>query len=91
MYRILQTTDHFGVKAMVCINKADIHPSGTEQIETFCREQNIEIVGQIPFDTAVTHAMVQGQPVTAFQPESPASEALYDVWQKVLDALEQLP
>ena len=83
MRRVLQTTHHFGVRALICINKADIHPAGAAQIEDFCQEQGIEIVGQIPFDTSVTHAMVQGQPVTAYQPESPASRALHEVWQRV--------
>jgi MinD superfamily P-loop ATPase len=88
MVRVLQTTHHFGVKALVCINKADIYPAGTEQIEAFCWEQNLEVIGRIPFDTRVTEAMVQGQPVTAFQPESPASQALRAVWQSVKDRLE---
>ena len=91
MRRILQTTHHFGVKTMVCINKADIHPEGTAQIEAFCQEQDVEIVGQIPFDITVTQAMVQGEPVTSYQPGSPASQALQDVWQKVLKYLEFLP
>lgn len=88
MQRVLQTTDHFGVKALVCINKADIYPAGTVQIEAFCQEQKIEMVGRIPFDTTVTEAMVQGQPVTAYQPTTLSSQALQDIWMKVSAILE---
>jgi MinD superfamily P-loop ATPase len=88
MRRALQTTDHFGVRALVCINKADIYPAGTAQIEDFCRKQNITVVGRIPFDITVTEAMVQGQPVTAYQPTSPASQSLREVWRGVVNALE---
>jgi MinD superfamily P-loop ATPase len=88
MRRILRTTDHFGVKALVCINKADIYPEGSDAIEDFCHERGIEVVGRIPFDIKITLAMVQGQPVTAFQPESTASLALGSVWLKVVKALE---
>jgi len=88
MRRVLQTTDHFGVKALVCINKADIYAAGAAEIESFCQERGITVVGQIPFDTSVTHAMVQGQPVTAYKPEALASQALREVWPKVVDALE---
>jgi MinD superfamily P-loop ATPase len=88
MSRALQTTDHFGVKAMVCINKADIYPAGANRIEGYCQEQGIEMIGQIPFDTAVTQAMVQGQPITAYRPESPASQALISVWGKIINSLE---
>lgn len=88
MERVLQTTDHFGIKALVCINKADIYPAGTAQIEAFCQEQKIEMVGRIPFDTTVTEAMVQGQPVTAYQPTTLSSQALQDIWMKVSTILE---
>ena len=89
MQRVLQTTDHFGVPALVCINKVDIYPAGAAQIESFCLEHDIEIVGLIPFDTSVTQAMVQGQPVTAYLPSAPASLALQDIWKKVIAVLER--
>ena len=44
---------------------------------------DIEVVGHIPFDATVTEAMVQGQPVTAFDPLAPASQALVAVWQRI--------
>ncbi len=87
MERVLQTTNHFDVKALVCINKADIYPQGTAEIESFCREQGIQVVGQIPFDLAVTKAMVQGQTVTVYDSDAPASRAIKDIWEKVKDFL----
>jgi MinD superfamily P-loop ATPase len=87
MRRVLQTTDHFGVQALVCINKADIYPQGAAEIEAFCREENISMVGQIPFDLTVTEAMVQGQTVTAFAPTAAASQAIWEIWLKVMDIL----
>ncbi len=89
MSRVLQTTAHFGVEALVCINKADIYPDGAAQIEAFCQEQGVPVVGRIPFDTAVTQAMVQGQPVTQYAPDSPASQALRDVWAQVVARLQE--
>ncbi len=87
MRRVLQTTDHFGVQAVVCINKADIHPRGAAEIEAFCQEARILMVGRIPFDLTVTAAMVQGQTVTSFSPESPASQAIQKIWMKVIGVL----
>jgi MinD superfamily P-loop ATPase len=88
MQRVLETAAHFGVQTLVCINKADIYPAGSAQIETFCRDEGIQLIGQIPFDLSVTEAMVQGQPVTAHKPEAPASQALRDLWQKITWMLE---
>jgi len=84
----LETVKHFGVKALVCINKADVYPDGTDEIESFCNDNEIQMVGRIPFDITVTNAMVQGEPVTEFNPDSPASNAIRSVWKQVLDTLE---
>ena len=83
MARVLQTTAHFRVPALVCINKADIFPAGAAQIEAYCRAHDIEMVGHIPFDATVTEAMVQGEPVTAYCFDAPASQALRAIWQRV--------
>jgi MinD superfamily P-loop ATPase len=89
MARVLETTTHFRVANLVCINKADIYPEGTAQIEAYCRAEGIEVIGRIPFDAAVTDAMVRGEPVTAFRPESPAAVALAAAWQRVADRLNE--
>jgi MinD superfamily P-loop ATPase len=90
MHRVLQTVQHFGVRALVCINKADVYPAGTEEIESFCSENGIETVGRIPFDLTVASAMVAGEAVTAYQPEAPASLAIRQIWRRVkLSLLEE--
>jgi MinD superfamily P-loop ATPase len=85
--RVLQTTQHFGVPALVCINKADLYSGGAAQIEAYCSGHAIEVVGHIPFDLTVTEAMVHGEPVTAYQPDAPASRAIIQTWQHVIAGL----
>ncbi len=87
MRRVLDTCQHFGVPAMVAVNKADLFPLGTEEIESFCRGDGIETVGRIPFDPTVTSAMVAGEPVTAFAPQSLSSVAIRHVWEQVVELL----
>ena len=81
--RILQTTNHFQIPTMVVINKADIYPEGSAQIASICGELGVELIGQIPFDETVTKAMLNGEPVTAYQPQAVSSRALADIWQNV--------
>lgn len=83
MARALQTVLHFQVPAQVCINKADVYPDGTEQIETYCSENHLEMIGRIPFDATVTQAMMHGEPVTSFCPDAVASNAITQIWQRV--------
>jgi MinD superfamily P-loop ATPase len=87
MERALQMTRHFNIKSAVCINKSDIFEEGTVQINAYCLDQNIAVLGQIPFDSSVTEAMVNGEPVTAYQPESPASRAIIGLWQNLVNTL----
>jgi MinD superfamily P-loop ATPase len=83
LQRVLETTNHFNIRALVCINKADIYPAGSADIKAFCQDQGIQVVGKIPFDLAVTEAMVHGQPVTSYAPGSPSSKGLREVLNKV--------
>ena len=87
MGRALQTTQHFRIPALVCINKADLFADGAEQIEACCRELGVEMVGHIPFDRTVTDAMVRGEPVTAYCPAAPVSVAIMAIWRRISDRL----
>ncbi len=46
-------------------------------------------MGTLPYDTIVTEAMVQGQPVTAYQPKGAMARALQEMWDKVSARLEE--
>jgi MinD superfamily P-loop ATPase len=87
--RILGTVNHFRVPALVLINKADVNPAQAAGIQAYCRAQGIELVGKLPYDSVVTEAMVQGQPVTAYQPEGAMASALRSVWARVKERLEK--
>ncbi|MGD2105176.1 MAG: (4Fe-4S)-binding protein, partial [Anaerolineae bacterium] len=80
--RILGTTEHFGVPALVVINKADLNRRRADDVAAFCDGRGVELVGLVPYDTIATEAMVQGHPVTAFA-DGPVSQALRGVWQRV--------
>lgn len=87
MQRALETTRHFGVPAMVCINKADLYPIGATQIETYCRANEVPLVGQVPYDVSVASALVQGEPVTSYCPQAPVSLAIVAIWERLLQDL----
>jgi MinD superfamily P-loop ATPase len=83
MQRMLETTLHFRVPSVVLINKADIFPEGAQQIAAACTEMHIEVLGSIPFDETVTQAMLRGEPVTAYDRRSPASQAILRIWEVI--------
>ena len=84
--RVLATTDHFGVPAMVVINKADLNGARSDDIVAFCTARGVKVIGRIPYDTVATEAMVIGQPVTAVDGNAVA-RALRGVWTSVREVL----
>ena len=80
MQRAVEITQHFRIPVVVCINKADIYLEGSELIAAYCQEQGIDLVGKIPFDSQVTEAMVNGQPITVYMPDAPAAVELAKLW-----------
>jgi MinD superfamily P-loop ATPase len=87
MARVLQVAQHFRVPALVCVNKADLYTEGTAQIEAYCRQNDVEVMGHIPFDPSVTDAMKFGAPVTAYHPEAPSSAAIAALWGHIVSRL----
>ena len=87
MERVAQLAAHFNVPVMVCINKFDLNPDGSEAIEGFAREKNLTIVGQVPFDPIFTKYMVQGQTIFEYNTDSQAGQAVKKTWGKVIGAL----
>ncbi|HEY50974.1 MAG TPA: 4Fe-4S binding protein [Dehalococcoidia bacterium] len=64
--RVLGVCRHFGVPALVCINKYDLNEENTRQIESNCLSQGVKVEGRIPFDNVVTRSIVQGVPVVDY-------------------------
>jgi MinD superfamily P-loop ATPase len=86
--RALQLLGHFNVTPFVCVNMYDINEENTEKILSFCRENDIDIVGKIPFNPMVTEAMVNGKPTVEYASESDVAKEIENMWKKVLSALQ---
>jgi len=80
--RVLDVSRHFGIPAIVCINKFDLNEENTEQIESFCDAENIFIAAKIPYDNIVTEALVHGVPVVEYT-ENRVSTAIKGLWGKI--------
>jgi len=82
--RILEVTKHFKVKAAVCINKFDINEKKTADVERFCMENKIPVVGRIPYDLNVSKAMIKLETVIEF-PSGEVTKAVEEIWKKLME------
>ncbi len=79
--RALGLAAHFNIPAAVLLNKSDLSPAQTAAITGYCATHSIPLVGRLPYDPAVTDAMVRGEPVTATA--GPVADALREAWDVV--------
>jgi MinD superfamily P-loop ATPase len=86
--RVLAVCQHFGVTALVCINKHDLDGDATQRIRDYCRHTGVEVAATIPFDPQVTEAVVQGVPLVEFS-DSPAARSMVALWEDVVTALKK--
>jgi MinD superfamily P-loop ATPase len=78
--RLLELCRHFHVAAVVCVNKWDLHPELTVDIEALAETQGARVLGRIPYDLTVTAAQIEGRPVVELG--GPAAEAITDLWNR---------
>jgi MinD superfamily P-loop ATPase len=86
--RVLGVCHHFGVPALVCINKHDINEDNARNIEDYCLKEKVEVAARIPFDNIVTEAMVKGRPVVEYK-DGPVSREIKRLWQNIAGRLIQ--
>ncbi|MDA8408699.1 MAG: ATP-binding protein [Deltaproteobacteria bacterium] len=82
MKRAAELVRHFNIPISLVINKWDIHPGMTAEIEEFAKSGNISLAGKIPYDRAVTDSMVKRRTVVEEGP-GPASDAIIKVWDQL--------
>ncbi len=87
MQRILKTADILHAKTAVCINKYDVSPEMTEEIESYCNAHNVPLVGRVPYDKAVPAAVNAGR--TIADVDCPARDGLYEAYLNTMKLLEQ--
>jgi len=84
--RIIEVARHFGIPALVCINKYDINDENTEHILDFCEVEGIEVVGKIAYDDTATKAMLAEKTVIEFS-DGKMAQSIKAIWKKVEKAL----
>ena len=73
LQRIHELCRHFGLSQTVVINKYDLNPVMCSERERYWREQGLKLQAKIPFDPQIVEAMVKGQSILEYAPESPAA------------------
>ncbi|SHF69875.1 MinD superfamily P-loop ATPase, contains an inserted ferredoxin domain [Caldanaerobius fijiensis DSM 17918] len=80
--RVMELCRHFGVLTLVCINKYDINEKVAEEIEGFCRENDVYLIGKIPYDDTVMKSINELKPIVYYE-GSKANQAIRQMWDNI--------
>lgn len=85
MERIIKTSAKFGTKIAVCINKFNTNIKNSEQIERFCREQELPFICRIPFDEDAVKVINNGQTIVYL--DCASGTAVKSIYNKTIELL----
>jgi MinD superfamily P-loop ATPase len=86
LLRVAELTAHFRIPTVVCINKWDLNPDITEQIEEEAEEHGVKTAGRVRYDTAITKAQIVKTSVVEYTGGA-VSEDIKSLWRNVIYAL----
>lgn len=84
--RLVELSSHFKTKTIVCINKFDINHDNVIAIEDFCSENNISIVGKIPYDNDFSQSQVESLSIVEYS-NNEAAQNIRSMWDKISNEL----
>lgn len=86
LLRVAQLTAHFHIPTIVCVNKWDLNPEITEQIEGEAQEHGVETAGRIRYDSAITEAQIQKTSVVEYTAGGVSGDIRL-LWEHVVNAV----
>jgi MinD superfamily P-loop ATPase len=72
---VVNVCRQFRPRIFAAVNRFDLDESLAQKIRVWCCEENIPVIGMIPFDPAVIESVREGVPVTCAG-TSPAAQAI---------------
>ncbi len=86
LQRVAQLANNFGVKTLVCINKADINPQMSDHITEQAEKQGLTVIGRLPYNDDFTRAQIKKTTIIEYGNDHLA-ELVTSLWRQVADAV----
>ena len=90
MERVAGVIKHFGVPMVVMNNKADINEENSQRIRDYCRNNDIELLAELPYDPTVTEAMANEVPLVEYR-DGPVGQGIRQAWERLEEILKLHP
>ncbi len=80
--RVIEVAEHFDIPVKMVVNKYDLNNRVMLEIESFCKNKAIPVIGKIAFDKAVVESMVSGKTIVEHT-DGQIREELVNVWMRL--------
>lgn len=84
LQRAAELTNNFGIKTLVCINKADINPEVTQQICEYAGKNGLKVVAKIPYDESFTKSQLTRKTLIEYT-NGDIAKKIKAMWQQVMN------
>lgn len=86
--RVIKVAKHFKIETRLIINKYNLNLDMTREIEKYCKEHNVGLLGKIGFDKTIVKAMVDGKTIIEYQ-DGKVKDAIINIWERLKKELKQ--
>lgn len=83
--RISTVAKSFTSDVYVIINKADLNTEMTQEIRAYCKGSNTNVITELPFDKRMVEAMVNGQTIIEYAPDSSIAQQLEKAYAQIVN------
>ena len=87
--RVAEVAGHFGIPAAVCVNKWDLNPQVTEQIQADARRRGLATLGRVRYDPNVTAAQLACRSVVEHASDGGSAD-IRELWRRTREYLGSL-
>lgn len=81
--RAVEISREFKHIPKVIINKYSLNEEISTEIEHWCTENGLKVIGKIPFDLVFHEALQARMPIPDFAEKSEINSLLFDIWQQI--------
>lgn len=82
--RIAELVCQYKLQIFLVINKCDINPDMTVEIENWATEEQIPVISKIPFSEIWVEAMINCKSIVDWAPDSELSDEIRIIWNKLI-------
>lgn len=82
--RVVELCRHFKIPVAVVLNKHDLNPAMSREVETYCLDNDLRLIGRLPHSPKVVEAMLAGLSLSECDPQG-LGNMISRIWSQLME------